>query len=105
MSMVNLTGSELVHDSGLPDLDTVVVEYYPYRTASVVPFTESFKRNEYMTEPEQLADKCGVLDDNHVVYGILTPSGKIFYVWFHDLRVYIGNDVLVEEPGKSVLSA
>ena len=82
-------------------LDTIQVDenddvtYFSYRKAQVPSggdIDETVNRNDYKVLENQLANAVELrTPDNHVVYGITMPDGSALYMWFHDLKIYVGS--------------
>ena len=72
------------------------VTRYPYRTVRVSPFlifdvsSEEEDRQEHLEFLRQLNEKAGVIDDNHVVYGIEMTGGEKLYLGHDDDHITIG---------------
>lgn len=84
--------------------ETAYIEYFSYRSAKVLPCDARIDRSELRDMcirrhlpplEEELASRCGVRPDNHIVYGVYMKDGGDLYIEFSDLYAYIGTQIRV----------
>lgn len=51
----------------------------------------------------ELSAACGREPENNLLFEVCDESGHIRYFWFHDLFLFIGKEIAIDDPKRAIV--